>query len=44
MENQDNQEEDFVNEEEIIQTVKAKRIPSAAQLKTFRKYKSKSIN
>ena len=33
----ENQEEDFVNEEEIIKTVKAKRIPSEAQLKHLEK-------
>ena len=43
MENQDNQEEDFVNEEEIIQTVKAKRIPSAAQLKHLENIRAKAL-
>ena len=43
MENQDNQEEDFINEEEIIQTVKAKRIPSAAQLKHLENIRAKAL-
>ena len=43
MENQDNQEEDFVDEEEIIQTVKAKRIPSAAQLKHLENIRAKAL-
>lgn len=43
MENQENQEEDFINEEEIIQTVKAKRIPSAAQLKHLENIRAKAL-
>ena len=43
MENQDNQEENFINEEEIIQTVKAKRIPSAAQLKHLENIRAKAL-
>ena len=43
MENQENQEEDFINEEEIIQTVKAKRIPSPAQLKHLENIRAKAL-
>jgi len=41
MENQD--EEDFINEEEIIKTVKAKRIPSPAQLKHLENIRGKAL-
>ena len=43
MENQENQEENFINEKEIIQTVKAKRIPSAAQLKHLENIRAKAL-
>ena len=39
----ENQEEDFVNEEEIIKTVKAKRIPSEAQLKHLENIRGKAL-
>ena len=39
----ENQEEDFVNEEEIIKTVKAKRIPSEAQLKHLKNIRGKAL-
>jgi len=41
MENHD--EEDFINEEEIIKTVKAKRIPSPAQLKHLENIRGKAL-
>ena len=41
MENQD--EEDFINEEEVIKTVKAKRIPSPAQLKHLENIRGKAL-
>ena len=41
MENQD--EEDFINEEEIIKIVKAKRIPSPAQLKHLENIRGKAL-
>jgi hypothetical protein len=39
----ENLEEDFVNEEEIIKTVKAKRIPSEAQLKHLENIRGKAL-
>ena len=39
----ENQEKDFVNEEEIIKTVKAKRIPSEAQLKHLENMRGKAL-
>ena len=39
----ENQEEDFINEEEIIKTVKAKRIPSPAQLKHLENIRGKAL-
>ena len=41
MENQD--EEEYINEEEIIKTVKAKRIPSPAQLKHLENIRGKAL-
>ena len=41
MENHD--EEDFINEEEIIKIVKAKRIPSPAQLKHLENIRGKAL-
>ncbi len=39
----ENQEEDFVNKEERIKTVKAKRIPSKAQLKHLENIRGKAL-